>query len=105
MSWKKAFPTRTDLRKLPRIIFKKLGQHQAHGMAMAPEMGDNVEPTIYIDETERGRHRLYVILHEAAHIAAPGLGEEMIVQITRYQAMVAHHLGYRVEDAKEDPDA
>jgi hypothetical protein len=93
-----------DLRKIPPIILRRLGQHEAAGLARHPLFAEikPMEVSIQVEIEERNRARMEFILHEAAHIAFPGLPEETVEVLARFQAKVLWHMGYRADDDAMD---
>lgn len=95
-----------DLRRLPRIITRPLGRHGADGLAQHRLFSDNKtvehEPAIYVDVGAKGRQRLYLIAHEALHLACPWMVESAVVAASGYIARVLWHVGLRFEDERED---
>lgn len=95
-----------DLRRLPRIITRALGKHDADGLASHRLFSDNKsvegDPTIHIDVGARGKKRLYLIVHETIHLACPWMVESAVVAASRYVTMVLWHMGLRFEDERED---
>lgn len=96
---------KVHLGRLPRIIVRPLGKQGAYGLANHPDFVDRhdtkaPEPLIEIDTRTKGRKRLEILLHEAAHIAIPGLTEDTIKVLTRYQARVLHGVGYHADEVE-----
>lgn len=94
-----------DLRKLPKIVFRKLGREGADGQAHHPIYQDMraVQPTLEVDHTRmKGRQRLETILHEALHLAVPAMPEYVVRYAARYLSMVVWHTGYRADEEKQD---
>lgn len=92
----------TDLRKLPFIIFRKLGRNQADGLSSHPvfaEVKPVHHPVLEVDSTLTGLKRLEIIIHEALHIAVPGMPETVVRYAARYVAKVLWHLQYRADEA------
>lgn len=98
---------RVDLRRLPTIIRRPLGKERAYGFANhlmhgsaggdPPDPEWDGSPTVWLDPTYDGtRKGLEVALHEALHLAAPFLYEDVVTATARYQAQLLWHLGYRL---------
>lgn len=86
-----------DLRRVPRIVFRKLGREDAFGQAWHPaETGE--EALIEIDPTITKLKRLEIAIHEALHIAHFPLPEIIIVRAARYVAKVVWSMGYRADE-------
>jgi hypothetical protein len=83
-----------DLRKMPRVTFRKLGRHKATGMAHIP-MDRRLDSHIEIDSRLKGREKFETYLHEALHLALPHLSEEEVLKAARFQALVTWSEGYR----------
>jgi hypothetical protein len=83
-----------DLRRLPKITFRKLGRENVDGLASHPDFSEvtPLEPEIEVDPRLPGRKLVKIILHEALHVAYPGLPEETVKAAAGYQAMVLWHL-------------
>lgn len=98
---------RVDLRKLPKIVYRPLLKYNAAGMAtqlLHTEHNEGTrQPTealLEIDSRLTGRAKLETEIHEAFHLAAPWAPEIVVLQTSRYIAMVIWHLGYRQEKAR-----
>jgi hypothetical protein len=88
-----------DLRKLPIIQFRKLGPN--YGLSNHPvfaELTPVDHPTLEVDIRTKGKKRLEIILHEALHIAVPGMPEQVVLYAARYLAKVLWHLQYRADE-------
>lgn len=88
-----------DLRKMPKIVFRKLGKEQADGQAHLRAFGDK-EDKLEIDSRLRNRRKMETILHEALHYSYPELCEEFVLKSARFQALVLWKLGYRIQGPK-----
>ena len=91
-----------DLRKVPKVTFRKLGRHKALGMAHIPmdrRLGSHIE----IDSRLRGREKFETLLHEALHLALPDLSEEEVLKAARFQALVTWSEGYRHREKPTSP--
>lgn len=94
-----------NLRKLPAIIFRKLGKEKADGQAhhqYYAEVTPVHVPILEVDPRLKGRARLETILHEALHIAVPALPEHIVRYAARYLAMVTWHMQYRADEDWQD---
>ncbi len=90
-----------DLRYLPHVLFKKLGRKKVYGLSTHPhfaEVKPVKHPFIEIDITLTGVKRLEIIIHEALHLAVPGMPESVVVYTARYLARVLWHLQYRADE-------
>lgn len=95
-----------DLRRSPIIVIKPLGREKAYGLAEHPvfSLDKRLLPVLQIDKGTRGKQRMKIALHEAAHIACPGLPEEHVVRISAFQAKVLAALGYHGDDDEMDAE-
>lgn len=84
-----------DLRKLPKVVFRPLGQHQADGLAWTDQ-------TLEVDCRMENRARLETIIHEAMHMSLPWLPEKFILRASRYIAKVVWFAGYRADEGEQD---
>lgn len=84
-----------DLRKLPKIVFRPLGQHRADGLAWTDQ-------TLEVDCRMENRDRLETIIHEAMHMALPWLPEKFILRAALYIAKVLWHMEYRADEGEQD---
>lgn len=103
---------RTDLRKLPKIIYRPLKRVQAEGLAIHLQLSEasgdkpggrlsasqHEPPTMELDPGFVGRRRLENAVHEALHLACPWMWEHVVTPIARYLTMVLWHLGLRWKD-------
>jgi hypothetical protein len=88
-----------DLRKLPYIVFRRLGPN--YGLSDHPlwqELTPIKHPMVEIDLETVGRKRLEVAIHESIHIAIPALPEPIVTYTARYVAKVIWALGYRADE-------
>jgi len=83
-----------DLRKMPKVTFRKLGRHKATGLAHIP-MDRRLDSHIEIDNRLKGREKFETYLHEALHLALPNLPEGDVLKAARFQALVTWSEGYR----------
>ena len=74
-----------------KLIYKKLGREQAHGMAES-------DGTIYIDPRLKGRKKFEVIIHEVYHLLEPEASEEEVVEKSVILTKLLWRLGYRMVD-------
>lgn len=89
-----------DLRRLPIIIERPLGQEQAEGMALHHQHQDigcraSCEPTMWLDIGLAGRQELEITIHEALHLCLPFLYEDVVKKAARYIAMILWHRSFR----------
>lgn len=74
-----------------KIIHKKLGREQAHGIA-------DSDGTVYIDPRLKGKKRLEIYLHECLHVLNPEDSEEQIVYKSVALTKILWKEGYRRVD-------
>jgi hypothetical protein len=80
-----------------KIIHKKLGREQAHGIAES-------DGNIFIDPRLKGRKKLEIYIHEIFHILYPEDTEEQIIQNSVALTKLLWNLGYRqVDNSKHLP--
>ena len=80
-----------------KIIYKKLGREQAHGIAES-------DGIIYIDPRLKGRKMLEIVLHECLHILNKTDDEETIIRKSVTLTKVLWSEGYRkVDDSNDEP--
>ena len=98
---------RVDLRKIPRIVYRPLLKYKADGMAtqlLHTEHNEGAcQPTealLDIDSRLSGRAKMETEIHEAFHLAAPWAPEIVVLQTSRYIAMILWYLGYRQDNTK-----
>ncbi len=75
-----------------KVVFSKLGQYKAHGMAWTEER------IIAIDERLKGLDELDTIIHEAIHVQNPKWPEIMVQGKATELAQLLWDLGYRKVD-------
>jgi len=80
--------------KLPKVIIRKLGKEQAHGIY------DGVG-TIEIDERLKGKKLLEIYAHEALHAIQPSLSEEEVIKVSRFLTEFLWRENYRKIDNHE----
>jgi len=78
-----------------KIIHKKLGREQAHGIA-------DSDGIIYIDPRLKGRKALEIYIHETMHLLDPDDSEEEIVRKSIVLCKLLWRLGYRKVDNTKD---
>ena len=80
-----------------KIIHKKLGREQAHGIAES-------DGVIYIDPRLKGRKLLEIYIHEWTHLLYPDASEEEVVEKSIVLTKLLWKLGYRqVDNSKHLP--
>jgi hypothetical protein len=80
-----------------KIIYKKLGREQAHGIAES-------DGVIYIDPRLKGRKMLEIVLHECLHILNKTDDEETIIRKSVTLTKVLWKEGYRkIDDSNDMP--
>jgi hypothetical protein len=91
-----------DLRKLPHILFRKLGREradgQAHNQAFSGWGAPVPHPVIEVDPRTHNRERLEMLLHESLHHCFPGFPEKEIKMAGRYLSRVVWHMQYRADE-------
>ena len=78
-------------RKVKEIVHRKLGKHNAIGLAWE-------EGKIEIDERLRGEEALYVLVHEIMHIQNPTWGEAKVIGHSKHLSNILFKEGYRKVD-------
>lgn len=78
-----------------KIIYRKLGREQAHGLASS-------DGVIEIDERLKGRKLLEIIIHEVMHCQSPRSSEATIVKNSVLLTRILWKEGYRRIEQKED---
>ena len=78
-------------RKIPKVIYRKLGKEWAWGQATP----DDRNPLIEIDPRLGAKRQLEVLCHEALHIALPETGEAEIDRLGKRISEVLWSEGYR----------
>ena len=80
-----------------KIIYKKLGREQAHGIAES-------DGNIYLDPTLKGTKHHEIIIHEILHILNPTDSELAIIKKSITLTKVLWKEGYRrVDDTNDEP--
>lgn len=78
-----------------KIIYKKLGREQAHGIAES-------DGIIYIDSRLKGKKLLEIFLHEVGHLQNPQDTEEQIIEKSVTLCKILWKEGYRRVDNSND---
>ena len=80
-----------------KIIYKKLGREQAHGIAES-------EGNIYLDPRLKGKKHLEICVHEVLHLLNPNDSELAIIKKSITLTKVLWKEGYRrVDDTNDEP--
>ncbi len=80
-----------------KIIYKKLGREQAHGIAES-------DGIIYLDPRLKGKKHLEIMIHEVLHILNPADSELSIIKKSITLTKVLWKEGYRrVDDSNDEP--
>ncbi len=80
-----------------KIIYKKLGREQAHGIAES-------DGIIYLDPRLKGKKHLEIMIHEVLHILNPADSELSIIKKSITLTKVLWMEGYRrVDDTNDQP--
>lgn len=80
-----------------KIIYKKLGREQAHGIAES-------DGNIYLDSRLKGKKHLEICLHEVLHLLNPNDSELAIIKKSITLTKVLWKEGYRrVDDSNDEP--
>jgi len=94
-----------DLRRMPKIVFRKLMRHGADGMANHQLYSETVpvpHPTLEVDVRMLGRHRLETLIHEAMHLAVPAMPEHVVMYAAKFIAKIVWSTGYRADEEAQD---
>jgi hypothetical protein len=78
-----------------KVIHKKLGREQAHGIAES-------DGIVYIDSRLKGKKHLEILLHECMHLLNPMDDEESIVDKSVTLCNILWKEGYRRVDNSND---
>ena len=78
-----------------KVIHKKLGREQAHGIAES-------DGIVYIDSRLKGKKHLEILLHECMHLLNPIDDEELIVDKSVTLCNILWKQGYRRVDNSND---
>jgi hypothetical protein len=80
-----------------KIIYKKLGREQAHGIAES-------DGNIYLDPRLRGMKHAEILIHEVLHLLNPKDSELAIIRKSITLTKVLWKEGYRrVDDTNDEP--
>ena len=80
-----------------KVIYKKLGREQAHGIAES-------DGIIYIDPRLRGRKELEILIHETYHLLQPEASENEVIKKSVVLTKLLWRMGYRkVDNSKHLP--
>jgi hypothetical protein len=80
-----------------KIIYKKLGREQAHGIAES-------DGIIYLDPRLKGKKHLEICVHECLHLLYPNDTELAIIKKSITLTKVLWKEGYRrVDDSNDEP--
>lgn len=80
-----------------KIIYKKLGREQAHGIAES-------DGNIYLDPRLKGKKHLEICVHEVLHLLNPNDSELAIIKKSITLTKVLWKEGYRrVDDTNDEP--
>lgn len=80
-----------------KIIYKKLGREQAHGIAES-------DGNVYLDPRLKGKKHLEILLHEVLHLLNPNDSELVIIKKSITLTKVLWKEGYRrVDDTNDEP--
>ena len=80
-----------------KIIYKKLGREQAHGIAES-------DGNIYLDPRLKGKKHLEICVHEVLHLLNPTDSELAIIKKSITLTKVLWKEGYRrVDDTNDEP--
>lgn len=74
-----------------KVIYKKLGREQAHGIAES-------DGVIYIDPRLRGRKELEILIHECYHILHGEASEDEVVEKSIILTKLLWKIGFRKVD-------
>ena len=91
-------PRPLDLRRPPIVHFRKLGRHQADGLAFIEPQEPDRFGTIHIDERLRGRLLLETLIHEIIHQVHPAMQEPDVRRLGRYIALCLWAWGVRLDE-------
>ncbi len=79
--------------KLPKVIYRKLGKHQAHAQATTK--------LIEIDERMKGKKLFELLHHEGLHAFDYDMDEETVRKLSRFMTELFWREGWRKVDNKE----
>jgi hypothetical protein len=78
-----------------KVIHKKLGREQAHGIAES-------DGIVYIDSRLKGKKHLEILLHEVGHLQNPDDTEEEVIEKSVTLCNILWQQGYRRVDNSND---
>jgi len=80
-----------------KIIYKKLGREQAHGIAES-------DGNVYLDPRLRGKKHTEILIHEVLHLLNPNDSELAIIKKSITLTNILWKEGYRrVDDTNDTP--
>jgi hypothetical protein len=80
-----------------KIIYKKLGREQAHGIAES-------DGNVYIDPRLKGKKHCEILIHEVLHLLNPKDDEKTIIRKSVTLTKILWNEGYRrVDDSNDEP--
>lgn len=80
-----------------KIIYKKLGREQAHGIAES-------DGVIYLDPRLKGKKHLEILLHEIGHLLDTKDSEETVIKKSIAYTKILWQEGYRrIDDTNDTP--
>jgi hypothetical protein len=80
-----------------KIIYKKLGREQAHGIAES-------DGNVYIDQRLKGKKHCEILIHEVLHLLNPKDDEKTIIRKSVTLTKILWNEGYRrVDDSNDEP--
>jgi len=80
-----------------KIIYKKLGREQAHGIAES-------DGNVYIDPRLKGKKHCEILIHETLHLLNPTDDEKAIIRKSVTLTNILWKEGYRrVDDSNDMP--
>ena len=80
-----------------KIIYKKLGREQAHGIAES-------DGNIYLDPRLKGKKHCEILIHEVLHLLNPTDDEKAIIRKSVTLTNILWKEGYRrVDDTNDEP--
>jgi hypothetical protein len=80
-----------------KIIYKKLGREQAHGIAES-------DGIVYLDPRLRGKKHTEILIHEVLHLLNPNDSELAIIKKSITLTNILWKEGYRrVDDTNDTP--
>lgn len=80
-----------------KIIYKKLGREQAHGIAES-------DGIIYLDTRLKGKKHLEILLHELGHLLDAKDSEETVIKKSIAYTKILWQEGYRrIDDTNDTP--